>query len=70
MTTEIAFLYEAAAKLRAIATAVPDLAEGLRQMAEELEEKADELARAQRDRSEGWRSLNSAKWKSRSSPGC
>jgi hypothetical protein len=50
MAREIAFLYEAAAKLRAIAAAAPIIAEGLRQMAEELEEKADELARAQRDR--------------------
>jgi hypothetical protein len=50
MTDEIAFLYEGAAKLRAIATAVPIIAEGLRRMAEELEEKADELARAQRGR--------------------
>ena len=50
MMDEIGFLREAAAKLRAIATAAPVIAEGLRRMAEELEVKADELARAQRGR--------------------
>jgi hypothetical protein len=50
MTDEIAFMYKAAAGLRAIATAAPDVVEELRQMAQELEEKAAELARAQRDR--------------------
>jgi hypothetical protein len=50
MTDEIAFLQEAAAELRAIATAAPKIAEDLRRMAEELDEKAAELARTQRRR--------------------
>jgi len=50
MTDEIAFLHEAAAELRAIAAAAPNMAGELRRMAEELEEKAAEFARTQRDR--------------------
>jgi hypothetical protein len=50
MIDEIDFLYEAAAELRAIAAAAPDIAEELREMAEELEERAAELAHARRDR--------------------
>jgi hypothetical protein len=50
MTDEIAFLYETAAELRAMAAAAPDIGEELRHMAEELEEEAGKLARNRRGR--------------------
>jgi hypothetical protein len=50
MADEIAFLYEAAAELRRIAAAAPDIGEELSRMAEELEEQAVKLAPAWRDR--------------------
>jgi hypothetical protein len=50
MTDEIAFLYEAAAELRSMASAAPNLAEELRRLAAELEEKASEFAQARCNR--------------------
>jgi hypothetical protein len=70
MMDEIAFLYEAAAELRAIAFAAPDIAEELRRMAHDLEDQADELAGSTRSVWEGRRLLNSPKRKLRPSPSC
>ena len=45
MTDPVAFLYEKAEEIRALAAAVPEIASELRRMAAFIEEHADELRR-------------------------